>query len=838
MKKALKITGIILGVILVIMISVPFFLSGKIEGIVKKEANSMLNAEFDFASLDISLFKNFPKASISLKDFWIKGQGDFAQDTLATAKELTATVNIISLFKNDGYEIDQILLNEAKIKAVILDNGKENWDILKEEESKEEVTDSGEESEFALKMKKLSIDNLSVIYDNKKDNQYAKVDQLVLAIKGDLTSKQTKLAIEGKTPNLTYQSGGVPLVNSIQLKAKVNIDADLENQVFTLEKNEIQFNAIKTNLDGWIALKEHEAIEMDLKLNANEVGFKEILSLIPAIYSNNFKDIQTDGIASLSAYAKGTMQDENLPSFDITLDVKNAMFRYPSLPSSVDQIIVHANISNPGGHADKTVINLNPFTFRMAGNPFSIAGTIATPMSDPRFNIKANGIIDLGKIKDVYPLEDTELNGLVNADIAIAGQSSFIEKEQYDKLKSSGTIKLSNMIVEGKELAKMTIDQSLLTFTPQHLKLSETTVRIGDNDITFDSQLNNYLGYLMKGSTIRGSMNMRSNHLNLNEFTSTDDNAAEVENDSIFGVVEVPRNIDLAINANLKEVQLSTFTLTDVNGYIQVKNGKADMRNLSMNTMGGEIMMNGYYSTEQMEHPTINANFIMNDIAFSQAYKDLNMVQSLAPIFNALEGSFSGAMQLKSELNEHMEPIYPTLQAAGNLKTKDLSLAKVEAVQQLAKALKHDQLASKPIKDLDVSFVIKDGRLETKPFSFNMGEYNLSLAGTTGLDQTIDYTGKVKLPASVSKIEGLNTLGVIIGGTFNKPTFKVDTKSMIEEGGKILEEKATDLITKELFKQKKDSTSINDTVQKDLKEQVKDVATDKLKDLFKKKKNK
>ena len=102
MKKAFKITGIIVAILLVIMISIPFLFSGKIESLVKKEANKMLNAEFDFASLDISLFKNFPKASLTLKDFWVKGINEFENDTLAKAKELTATVNVMSLFKEIG----------------------------------------------------------------------------------------------------------------------------------------------------------------------------------------------------------------------------------------------------------------------------------------------------------------------------------------------------------------------------------------------------------------------------------------------------------------------------------------------------------------------------------------------------------------------------------------------------------------------------------------------------------------------------------------------------------------------------------------------------------------
>ena len=100
MKKGLKITAITLGALLLLMLILPFAFRGKIESIVKTEGNKMLNAQFDFGSLDISLFRNFPKASVTLNDFWLRGVGEFEKDTLVQAGEVTAAINLFSLFRN------------------------------------------------------------------------------------------------------------------------------------------------------------------------------------------------------------------------------------------------------------------------------------------------------------------------------------------------------------------------------------------------------------------------------------------------------------------------------------------------------------------------------------------------------------------------------------------------------------------------------------------------------------------------------------------------------------------------------------------------------------------
>ena len=73
MKKGLKIAAIVVGVIIILMLLLPFAFQGKIAGIVKTEGNKMLNAQFDFKKLNISLFRNFPQASVTLEDFWLKG---------------------------------------------------------------------------------------------------------------------------------------------------------------------------------------------------------------------------------------------------------------------------------------------------------------------------------------------------------------------------------------------------------------------------------------------------------------------------------------------------------------------------------------------------------------------------------------------------------------------------------------------------------------------------------------------------------------------------------------------------------------------------------------------
>lgn len=784
MKKALKIAGITVGVILILLLVLPFAFQGKIEKIVKQEGNKMLNAQFDFSALDISLLRNFPSASVTLEDFYLKGTGAFENDTLIQAGELTAAVNLFSLFGDSGYDISKIIIEDTKVKAIVLEDGKPNWDVMKASAEEDTVQEtSAESSPFRIKLKKLSIKDLSVSYDDRQAGMYAAIENLKATCSGDFGSERTLVDLELKTPALTYRTGGVPFLNRAALEADMNVDADLVNNKFTLQDNSISLNAIKLNIDGWVAMQK-DGVGMDIKLNTNEVGFKELLSLIPAIYAKDFQDLKTDGKASLTAFAKGTLTQEQMPQFEVALNVEKAMFRYPSLPAGVDGINISATVKNPGGNIDATEVTINPFDFTLAGNPFSLKAIVKTPTSDPDLQATAKGTLDLGKIKDVYPLEDMSLNGTIQADMNLAGKLSYIEKEQYDQMKAEGSIRLNGMKLNMKDLPTVDIQRSTFSFSPRYLQLSETTVNIGNNDVTLDSRFENYLGYALKGSTLKGNLNISSNHLNLNDFMSTDTMAVQAQatadttaTTSSTGAIRIPENLDFNMQANLKEVLFDKMKLENVNGTLLVKNGTIDMRNLSFNTMGGSITANGAYSAPKASQPHLNAGFDMKNIGFAQAYQELGLVQQLAPIFKGLKGNFSGNLQIDTPLDENMSPVMQKVQGNGNLSTKDLSLSGVKFIDQVADIVKKPSMKEIEVKDLNLGFEIKDGRVNTQPFDLKLGDYTMNLSGSTGLDQTIDYTGKITLPSGGIG-SALGTVDMTIGGTFTSPKVGIDMASL------------------------------------------------------------
>lgn len=809
MKKIAKILGILLICIVAAMAILPLAFKGKIKEIVITEANKYINAEFGFDDLSISLFSEFPQASVGIEGFWLRGKEAFANDTLAYVGDVEVAVNLKSIFGYGGFDITKVLVKDTYLKAIVLEDGQANWDIMYPSEEavvEEEIKTDTTASTFRILLKKVEVDNVNIIYDDRQGGMYAHIESFGATCRGDMSADKALLDLQAAIGALTFKMDGVPLLNEARIGANFNIDADFANGKYTLKENTLSLNAIQATIDGWAALPTDAPISMDLRLNTSDIRFKEILSLIPAIYAKDFEDLKAEGTVNLHAYAKGELTENTLPQFEATLKVSDGNFRYPALPAGVNDIQIAASVSNPGGDIDLTQINVERFSLNMLDNPFAVTARVKTPISDPDFAATAKGTLDLGKIKDVYPLEDITLGGILKADMSLGGRLSYIEKEQYDRFNANGTLKLKDMQVEIEGIPEVSIEQSTFAFTPRHLTLSETKVLVGANDITADCQFENYMAFALKGETLKGQLNLKSQHMNLNDFMTSsetettekaEETASEGESDETMGTLVVPKNIDFNMNVDMAEILFANITLRDLNGKLIIKDGTADMSNLSMHAMGGTAVMNGSYSTAKSEsEPELKASFALNGLSFSQTFKELDMVRQMAPIFENLNGNFSGKITVDTKLDNTISPKLETLTASGNLSTRDLNLSNVAIIDQIADATGHKELKNISAKDLNVEFTVSEGRIRTKPFDIKMGNMNLNLSGTTGLDQTIDYTGKLKLPAANNTV--INSIDLKIGGKFSSPKITIDTQSMVHQAASAATNKAIEAVGKQL----------------------------------------
>jgi len=784
----------------------------------KTELNRMFLAKIDFKDLQLSFIKKFPNAYIALEGLEVTGVGDFKDQPLAAFDIFSVTVNLVSVIKMDNIEVRSILLDRARLNGHILEDGRANWEIFKPSEKSEageipqkesapaeymteapsDPPDSKDPFKFKVGLSKFEIRDLQASFLDEKNKMKAEFEALNLILRGDMKKENVDLKLNLNIDGIDFWLNGVRLANKVKVGFVSEVAADLKNLFFTLKDNKFNLNEIVLKIDGSAGIKGSD-ISVDASFATDRTDFKSLLSLVPAIYMNEFKNLHTTGSLDLSGNIKGTFGKDTLPSADVNLSVNNAMFKYPALPASVEKINIAVRAHYDGEVFDRTTADIDRFSFEIAGNPFAMELHAKTPESDLQIAAKFAGKIDIDSITDIIPLDDIVLNGLLDCNIVLAGRLSTIEKEQYEDFQLDGHLGLSKFKFESPAFPLGADISSInLNFSPRRVELVNLDATVGTTDVAVNGSLENFIPFIFKNDTIRGTLAVKSNNINLNEFMSGSKDEpekkppAEKDEASALSVIEVPKNVDFRLTVDLKKILFDKLFITNAAGAVTVKDGKLNMQNLGMNLLEGSMVINGEYNTQNIKIPFIDFGLNVNRIDITSALSSFSLLEKFLPEPDNYSGKVSAELTLHSTLDEKMSPVLNSINSKGRLRTHNLGIKSSEIFAAVARFSRNDDFRTPAINDLNIGFEIKDGRFYLQnPIVINIKQTRLEITGDQGLDSSLNYKVAVVLPVSVIR-QGADVLSGIpfvsnikeikiagfIRGTAKNPEISLGTADM------------------------------------------------------------
>lgn len=834
MKKFLKWTGISLVLIIGLLIAAPFIFKDKIVAFVKELANDQLNATVDFGDFDLTLISSFPDFRLRIDNISVVGKEEFAKDTLANISRIGIDINLMSVINGGPYKVNSVAVDHPVAKVIVLESGKANYDIVKPSTDTTAKEESSEPFKFELSLKKLEINNAVISYDDKVNKLYGLLDTLNFELEGDFTQDVFDLETLLEIERTTFKMGGVTYLSKAKLRFDSEAEVDLLNNKYTFKENEFDINALGLAFDGFVALPGND-VNMDIKLLTRKADFKTILSLIPAIYKKDFEGLEAKGNVQLGGFAKGTYNEKTYPAFELNLMVENGMFKYPALPKSVNNVQIKLDIENKTGVLDATVIDLEKFHVEMAGNPVDARALVKTPISDPNFDVKVVGTVNLASIKEFIPIEkEDQMQGIIKADLALNGRLSFVEKKQYENFKAQGYLQAKDLVYETKDLPKTSVSDLLLNFSNQYVELANLDAKIGNSDAKANGRIDNFLQYFFKGELLKGNFNLTSNTFDVNQFMSgsTSEPAANTTTStetasSSTGAVAVPGNIDFELKTKINRVLFQEFNFTNIVGNVTLRDQKVNLDDLQLSGFGGKVVANGYYESRNIKRPTVKLNFKLSDLDIQQTYKSVKAIREMVPILDQASGKFNASIDnFTGALDENMSPDLMSINLKGNVHTAQIQIKAFEAFKKMAEALKVQKLSDLTLYNLNFNYAVYDGRMFINPFDFKIDKINANVAGSTGLDQTIDYTWKLTIPTeymgaqATSVVTGLlgkanqtvgtnfsmpKTIDVVVkfGGTVKKPTVKTDLKDMAKSAGEQIKEEVITVVKEKVSEEAK-----------------------------------
>ena len=497
LKKILKISGITLAILIGLLFIIPIVFKKQVQALVKKEINKQLNATVDFKDVKLSLLRHFPKATISIKGLTIVGKGEFAKDTLIAAEKLEATAGLFSVLKGKDIKIYGLYAYQPRIHLLMNAFGRANWDIAKPSTSG--ITDKADTSasSFKMQLKKYQLSNAFLIYDDKQANTYMEINDLNHSGSGNFTSEVFTLHTSTKARSFDLVQDGIPYLNHTQTTMNADVQIDTKTQTYTFNTDDIHLNAMQLTAKGFVQMINAQTIKMDIQFGSPQNDFKNILSMVPAMFTKDFKKVKTGGKASFAGFVKGTYTPAQLPSYDVKLLVQNGFFQYPDLPKPVQNINLDLHAYNKDGQPDNSVVNISKGHLELDKEPFDFHFNYSQPVSAQYIDADAKGKLDLTQLKSFLPLEkDTKLSGQVWADAYAKGPLQSLQ-QMSGPFTAGGFFNVSNLFYSDKNLPqpikngniKATLQNSGGVADNTTIDISAAHIEIGNDPVDFSLKL-------------------------------------------------------------------------------------------------------------------------------------------------------------------------------------------------------------------------------------------------------------------------------------------------------------------------------------------------------------
>ncbi len=487
MKKVLIIIGVILVVIIAAAAIIPIVFKDKIKAKLDEEIAKSVNAEVNFATEDFSLsvFRNFPNVTAILENFSVVGKDEFAGDTLIAAASFRVVLNLKSVLFDDKMTINRIEVANPNILVKVLENGKANYDIMIGEED-EPLEETDESTEFSLGIDSWEITNGKLVYDDRSLKFYTALENFNHKGAGDFSQDIFDLDTHTDVESLSLSYEDMAYLKDKKVVLDMVLNMNLPEMKFTFKDNTARINDFGFGFDGSFAMPTDDYV-MDVAFASKENTFKSLLSLIPGFYKEGFEDVQTEGNLKFDGFVKGIYSEvkEQIPAFQLNLLVDDAMFKYPDLPTAVDNINIDMMVDNKDGNLDNTVIDVRNFTMNMGKNP--VNGKIRIEGLD-KYKIAADiqAKLDLAELSSMYPIEGTALRGIYNLDLKANGVydsiSNSIPKIQANMGLRNGYIKSSEFpsAIENFNFVSSVLNQSG--------KMADTEINVSDFNMLLDGE--------------------------------------------------------------------------------------------------------------------------------------------------------------------------------------------------------------------------------------------------------------------------------------------------------------------------------------------------------------
>ncbi|MCR4031496.1 MULTISPECIES: AsmA family protein [Flavobacterium] len=625
---------------------------------------------------------------------------------------------------------------------------------------------------------------------------------LLLTFKGDYNvpkKQKPNLAFNLKINegSVNYKDAPVPLKDfQMDLNA---ILPSLDTEQLLVNLKTLKF---KVGEKDYFTAYLHSKGLSEMDINASVKGALDLAVVDAAL---GLTDFDVKGILKTDIQARGKFSTSKklFPKTIGGISLRNGWLKTKYYPNPITNITFVANMLNKAGTYQDLIVAVAPASFTFEGNPVYVNAALSD-FSDLAYNAKIKGELNVGRIYQVFSQKGLDLTGYAKADLSLKGKQSYATTGQYDKLDNKGTLLLKNIKATSELFPKaFFIKQGNFRFQNEKMWFEKFNASYGKSDFDINGYLLNTINYFLESNgTLSGNFNLKSKLINVDEFMALEkgenkDRKIEVEyakedHPKMSGVVMIPKNLNVSLNANADKIEYNGLVFNKLNGKTGITKGGFYLENTTFNIIDCILGINASYKDESPTSAHFDAHFTAKDFDVQRAYKEIPMFHDMVTAAEKAHGIISVDYKIKGDLDGNMSPIYASLNGGGTLNLRDVKIKGLKLFDGISSKTGQNGLNNPDMKGIEVKSTINNNLINIEPFTFSVAGFKPTIKGTTSFDGLLDLRMRLGLP-----LFGIIGFPIVITGTHEAPKIKIFSKTGQEIDPAVYDEKNNKVIRKE-----------------------------------------
>lgn len=620
--------------------------------------NDRLQAKVDVSSVNFSVLRKFPYASVALEQVVMTDRAD----TLFHFDRVFLQFDLIDLFRGQE-RIDRVSFENGQLSLRIDEQGDHAYDdIWKGGTSKTE-------SSTAFELDRTEWENVRFHYLDERSNTAFRTWLSYAFLKGRFEEGRSTVTARLDGEWRSFRNGGrtwsqLDRPFSIEIKGHLNN----EKKQGSIESGNFAWMDLTGKLSGTFDYGARSRIDLSF-----ETPFQRIKSYLDAWPDLEIpKGYDAEGELRLKGAWKGSAGYGTTPPFNIDLELQAGKIRQKSSGIEAEQLNARGNFHSRNEQG-RPMLSLRQFSAKFGGGDWKGNGNWS-PGQRHRLDVELKGRSRVEETARFLGIDTIEkAGGKWEASLQLEGafNTPLGSERELEELSLSGMAKLKDAMlsIKGSPYAFKSLDGTFI-FHDQDAGVKKLSGQVAGSGFELKGRSYELLPYLfLPDRKLRLEAELRSDKVDLDQILSQKGKDEASQKEDRAYELQFPDDLQLELDATLDELIFRKFHAKQLEGRFELGPGGINGRDVSMKLAEGE--MAGYLALNADSEPYgVRAGAELKQIGIRPFFKAFESFGQKLIRPKHLKGKIDAGIQFSSSLKKGLVLPASSVRSSGDIKIR------------------------------------------------------------------------------------------------------------------------------------------------------------------------